>query len=311
MTEQHELLKKYLYEISVENAPSMKIEENASLAKASSFAIGGVADIACYPRSADELVCVIRTAKKADIPFFIAGNATNLLFDDDGYAGLIVFTTEMNGISVDGNIITVYAGAALTELCDIACSESLSGLEFAYGIPGTVGGAVYMNCGAFGGEISQILRKSTYYDPDTNEIVTINSDEHDFSYRHSFYMCSNKIILSAEFELISGNSRDIRAAMDDHMSHRIKNQPLDYPSAGSIFKRYNGYHISRLIEEAGLKGVTVGKACVSTKHAGFIVNLGGATAADVLELVDIIKEKIFGSHGIHIECEVIFVPSGR
>lgn len=168
-----------------------------------------------------------------------------------------------------------------------------------------------MNCGAFGGEISQVLNRSIYYDPDCGEIFSLSKDEHDFSYRHSFYTGKNKIILSAELELSEGNFGEIRLTMDEHMAHRIKNQPLEYPSAGSIFKRYNGYHISRLIEESGLKGRTVGNACVSQKHAGFIVNMGGAKAADVLELIEIVKKEIFMNHGINIECEVIFVPSGR
>jgi len=217
----------------------------------------------------------------------------------------------MKGITVDGEIMTLDAGVGLTTAANFALKEELAGLEFVYGIPGTVGGAIYMNGGAFGGEMSQIVVRSKFYDPVTKKLSVLEKDEHEFGYRHSFYSNKDKIIVSAEIRLSSGNADDIKKNMDEHMNYRKVNQPLDYPSAGSVFKRYPGYYTSKLIEEADLKGMRVGNAAVSDKHAGFIVNLGGAASDDVKKLIENIKDIIFEKNGIHIENEVIFVSDGK
>lgn len=277
------------------------------LSECSTFKIGGKADCVAYPRNEEELTAVCNAARQAGIPVFVAGNASNILFDDEGYRGLVLFTSAMRSAECRGDRIYAQCGASLTSVSVLASKNSLSGLEFLYGIPGTVGGGIYMNCGAFEGQIADVLTCSRYYDPDTGDIVTLDASEHEFSYRNSCYKEKNKIIISAEFKGTPCTG-DIRSVMDSYMKKRTDSQPLDMPNAGSVFKRYPGYYTSRLIEEAGLKGRSVGGAQVSLKHAGFIVNTGNATAGDVKELIEIIKEEIYRINGIHIECEIIFAP---
>ncbi len=277
------------------------------LSECSTFKIGGKADCVAYPRNEEELTAVCNAARQAGIPVFVAGNASNILFDDEGYRGLVLFTSAMRSAECRGDRIYAQCGASLTSVSVLASKNSLSGLEFLYGIPGTVGGGIYMNCGAFEGQIADVLTCSRYYDPDTGDIVTLDASEHEFSYRNSCYKEKNKIIISAEFKGTPCTD-DIRSVMDSYMKKRTDSQPLDMPNAGSVFKRYPGYYTSRLIEEAGLKGRSVGGAQVSLKHAGFIVNTGNATAGDVKELIEIIKEEIYRINGIHIECEIIFAP---
>ena len=292
-----------------DSGKAIKVKYDYPLSFCSTFRIGGNADAAAFPENSSELIEIYRAAAEAEIPVFSAGNASNILFDDSGYRGVVLFTTGMKNIGFDGEKIHAESGAMLTSLSSFAQKNSVAGFSFLYGIPGTVGGGLYMNCGAFGGEISDILTESTYYEPDSDEIVTIGNTDHGFGYRKSCYQNSDKIILSASFRAESGDAEKIRSEMDERMAYRSEKQPLDLPSAGSVFKRYPGYYTSRLIEEAGLKGRAVGGACVSKKHAGFIVNLGGATASDVKELINQIKTEIFNRYGIHIECEIVFAPS--
>jgi UDP-N-acetylmuramate dehydrogenase len=191
-------------------------------------------------------------------------------------------------------------------LANEACRAGLSGLEFGYGIPGSVGGGVYMNAGAYEHDLSEVVIKSWYYDTEKRGFGLTGYEEHGFSYRHSAYMGTSKIILSVEMQLKEGDPAVIRAQMDDYMARRRAKQPLEYPSAGSAFKRYPGYFTAKLIDEAGLKGFSVGDAAVSEKHAGFVINKGNATASEVKELMAIIEEKIFEMQGIHIEREIIY-----
>lgn len=277
------------------------------LSECSTFRIGGEADCVAYPRNEEELTALCNAARQAEIPIFVAGNASNILFDDEGYRGVVLFTSAMRSSECRGDCIYAQGGASLTSVSALACKNSLTGLEFLYGIPGTVGGGIYMNCGAFEGQIADVLVCSRYYDIDTGNTVTLDVSEHEFSYRHSCYTGKKRIIVSAEFKGIPYTD-DIRGVMDAYMKKRTDSQPLDLPSAGSVFKRYPGCYTSRLIEEAGLKGRSVGGAQVSPKHAGFIVNTGNATAEDVKELIEIIKEEIYRINGIHIECEIIFAP---
>ena len=272
------------------------------------FRIGGSAAVYAIPATGEELIATVKLAKVEDAQFFILGRGSNIIFADAGYDGVVISTEKLKSIKVDGNKIWCEAGVSLNTLSALAKDESLAGLSFAYGIPGYVGGAVFMNAGAYGGEISNVLVKSTYYDTAKDEIGTCVGNEHHFGYRESVYReHPERIILSAEFELSPGNKDEIKAEMDDFMERRRSKQPLEFPSAGSVFKRCEGHFTGKLIEESGLKGTTVGGAQVSVKHAGFIINVGGATANDVLQLIDIIKDTIRKNYGLELVCEMIYV----
>ena len=210
-------------------------------------------------------------------------------------------------IKVIENRIIAEAGASLNLVCKTARDKELSGLEFAYGIPGSIGGAVFMNAGAYGGEMSQVVAQSTYLSLDDMTVHTIPLSAHEYGYRESVYRHNNWLVLSAVMELKKGEYDKINAAMNDYMSRRIDKQPLEYPSAGSVFKRYPGRYTGQMIEECGLKGYSIGGAQVSEKHAGFIVNKGGATSTDVLALIEHIKNEVYKKFDCCIECEVIHV----
>ena len=281
---------------------------NIPMSEHTTFRIGGNADVFARPDSVEKLVAALNIAKEENVRFFVLGRGSNLLFADEGFRGIIISTENLKKITVDGNVITCECGVTLTTLAQKARDASLAGLSFAYGIPGFVGGAVYMNAGAYGGQISDVLVRSTYYDVVSGEIGVLSGDEHKFGYRESAYKeDTNKIILSAEFELASGDSAVIRSEMDDYMERRRSKQPLEYPSAGSVFKRPVGYFAGLLIEESGLKGKKVGGAMVSEKHAGFIVNAGGATAADVLGLVKLIQDTVKERYAVDLVCEIIYI----
>ena len=297
----------YLSFIEFLKSKDIEYKENCVLAEYSSFKIGGNADIALFPDSIDKLIDAVHEMKKLRIKYTVIGNGTNVLFADSGYRGAIVFTTEMKSCTVTGNMISCESGHSFTGLALTAQKNSLSGLEFAYGIPGTVGGAVFMNAGAYGGETAYVLEESTYYDPATNTISRLYGCEHKFGYRHSVYMEKDVIILRALFRLKHGDPDTIKEKMDTLMQKRRDKQPLEYPSAGSAFKRYPGYYTAQLIDELGLKGYSIGGAQVSEKHAGFIINKGGATSHDVLELIGYIKDRIYEKYAIAIEPEIRFI----
>ena len=288
-----------------------KIEysENTPLAQYTSFRIGGQARIAVFPKSCDEAVTVFDILRTEAVPTVILGNGTNVLVSDDGYNGAAVILSGLRSCTVSGGMITADAGVPLTSLALTAAKNSLSGLEFAYGIPGTLGGAIYMNAGAYGGEMSQVIASSRYYDLATGECGVIAGEAHEFAYRHSVYMDSTKVILSAAIQLTPGQRDYIEERMNGYMSKRREKQPLEYPSAGSTFKRGNGFITSQVIDEVGLKGRRVGAAEVSEKHAGFVINKGGATAKDVLALVEIIKNEVKEKTGYDIECEIRYIGS--
>nr|MBQ4319312.1 UDP-N-acetylmuramate dehydrogenase [Clostridia bacterium] len=283
-------------------------EQNKSLAECSTFRIGGKVKAAVYPESDDAFKTVLGILSNSDVRHIVFGNCSNVLFDDRGYDGIIVFTAKMSSVKIDGTTVIADAGVPFTQLAAAAQRESLTGLEFAYGIPGTVGGAVFMNAGAYDGETSGVLEWTEYCDPKTGSINRIENAAHDFSYRHSIFMENGCIILRSAFALKKGDRSEIKSKMDGFMTARRDKQPLEYPSAGSTFKRYPGYFTAKLIDEAGLKGFSVGGAQVSEKHAGFIINKGNATSADVMSLIDVITEKIRENHGITIEREVRYLP---
>lgn len=294
---------------------TLELLENEPLSKHSSFKIGGEARYAIFPKSKDELISAIKTVTRNNVKFKIVGNGSNLLFDDDGFDGAIIFTKNMSSTeyvhSASGTFIRVECGKSLTELAsETGKKHCLTGLEFAYGIPGTLGGAVYMNAGAYGGQMSDVVVETEYFDPSSNEIKVISKGEHDFSYRHSIFEDHPEyVILSTLLELKEGNAEEIFAAMSKNMSARKEKQPLEYPNAGSTFKRPGGnLFAGKLIEDSGLKGYTVGGAQVSEKHAGFTINRGGATCRDVLAVIEHTKNTVLEKFGVELECEVIYIP---
>ncbi len=293
----------------------IEIRENEPLCKHAYFKIGGHASFAAFPKTEEELLSVIDTAKTNKIKFFIAGNGSNLLFDDGGFDGVVIFTKHLSFVEYlhrrDSTLIEVGCGKNLTELASEAGKKHmLTGLEFAYGIPGSVGGAVYMNAGAYGGQISDLVAKTKYYDTQKNEIVTLSAPDHCFDYRHSIFAEHPEyIVLSTTLEMKEGDPEQILAQMTKNMEARREKQPLELPNAGSTFKRPGGgLFAGKLIEDSGLKGYTVGKAQVSTKHAGFTVNLGGASCADVLAVIAHTKETVLKNFGVELESEIIYVP---
>ncbi len=271
-----------------------------------SFKIGGNADVFVTVKNRDELKRAVLYLKNNQIPYMVIGKGSNLLVSDKGIDGAVISLSMLDDISVSEHEITVGAGVTLATLCKTALENSLSGLEFSFGIPGAVGGAVYMNAGAYGGEIKDCIVSCEYLDDD-GEIKTIKAEDMALGYRTSIFKENNNIILSATFKLKKGDKCEIKSAMEDFLSRRKEKQPLEYPSAGSTFKRPKGYFAGALIEQNNLKGVSVGDAQVSCKHAGFIINKGEATAKDVLELIDKIRETVLENDKVELCPEVIFV----
>lgn len=274
------------------------------LAPYTSFKIGGNAKMVVKPSTIAAIQPLLTLLKSQGERYCIIGNGSNMLVSSNGYDGtVIVISDALNKIEVQGRQIICEAGATLTRLCRAALESQLHGLEFAYGIPGTVGGSIYMNAGAYGGEIKDVLKSCTFID-ENGEMVTLPVSELDLSYRHSIFTGGNCCILSAEFELEHGDADTIRTEMDKYLASRKEKQPLEYPSAGSTFKRPDGNYASALIEQCGLKGCSVGGAMVSTKHSGFVINTGGATSDDVLKLVEHIKAVVYEKTGYNLECEI-------
>ena len=288
---------------------NIKYECGVPLSSLCTFKIGGPADIVVKPSTRDELVLSVSEAIKCNIPYLVIGNGSNLLFDDDGFSGAVIVTNGMRALSFDGNTVTADAGVPMTALALRAQGAELSGLEFAYGIPGCVGGAVTMNAGAYGGQMSDVLVSSEYYDPASGERITLDAGEHNYGYRESIYIDRpDLVVLGAVLELTSSSEEDAKRKCDENMAGRKEKQPLEYPSAGSVFKRPHGYFAAKLIQDAELKGVRVGDAEVSEKHSGFIINRGKATSRDVLELVEIIKTIVYEKFGVRLECEIRYIP---
>ncbi len=271
------------------------------------FRIGGPASLYVNVKSTDALREVLRIFNEASVRTFVLGRGSNVLFSDNGYDGAVVSLSMLDKISVEGETLTAQAGALVTNVAKKALESSLTGMEFLYGIPGTCGGGVFMNAGAYGGEMSSIVKESTYLDLSDYGIKKLAREDHDFGYRHSVFRKGGKVILQTSFCLKKGIMAEIGNCMKDLMKRRLSKQPLEYPSAGSIFKRCEGRFTGQMIEEAGLKGTTVGGAQISEKHAGFIINKGDATAADVLELINIVKTTVLRTHGANLECEMIYV----
>ena len=278
--------------------------ENEPMINHTSFKIGGNADIALTPQNEQMLAGIIKQCKNLDIPYYVLGNGSNLLVSDTGIRGAVIFTNAFNGIEqVDEFTIKCGAGVKNSQLCSFALEHSLSGFEFLWGIPGTVGGAVYMNAGAYGGEIKDVFVSSEHVD-NNGAIGEFSADDIDYSYRHSAYSDTGFAITSVMLRGTHAGQADIRRKMDELMQRRKDKQPLEYPSAGSVFKRPQNAYAAALIEECGLKGASVGGAQVSEKHSGFIINTGGATCSDVKILIEKIKEDVFLNKSISLECEI-------
>ncbi len=278
------------------------------LSRHTTFKIGGNADTYVKVTSASKLSTILKECKESDVDYLIIGNGSNLLASDDGYRGVIIrLDGEFRKIAlVDEDTIYCGAGASLAALCKFAQSSGLSGLEFAWGIPGTVGGAVFMNAGAYGGEMKDVVYSVNHITPD-GETGRTEKEDLAFGYRTSVYRSNKAIITGVTLKLKKDNPDDIRARMDDYLSRRSSKQPLEFPSAGSVFKRPEGAYAGALIEQCGLKGHSHGGAQVSEKHAGFIINRNNATAHDVKSLIREVQTKVFDETGYNLECELIIL----
>lgn len=278
--------------------------ENESLKNHSSFKIGGTASLFITPCTVQQVCITRRLCKQFDLPYFILGKGSNVLFNDSGFNGAVILIGKlMSDISVDKNNITAQAGANLSDLCKTAKEHSLTGLEFAFGIPGCVGGAVFMNAGAYDGEMKNALKSIEYLD-ENNSLQTISVENAEFGYRSSLFQNNDYCIVSATFALQQGNKDAIASKMQDFAQRRADKQPLNMPSAGSAFKRPIGAFAGALIDQCGLKGKTIGGAAISDMHCGFIVNNGNATCADVLDLADFVCKKVLDETGYNLEKEI-------
>lgn len=283
--------------------PEINIKQNEPLSRYTFTHTGGPADWLAFPKSVDEVQRLVEFAKQHQLPITVLGNASNLIVKDGGIAGLVLILTDMKAITVHDNTVTADAGAAYIDVTKVARDHSLSGIEFAAGIPGSVGGAVFMNAGAYGGETKNVIAKATVMDRD-GKIFELNNQELDFGYRHSSVQDRHLIVLSADFALTPGDFATIKAEMDDLNARRAAKQPLDLPSCGSVFKRPKGYFAGKLIHDSGLQGYTSGGAQVSKKHAGFIVNINHGTASDYLNVIHHVQKTVKEKFGVDLETEV-------
>ena len=283
--------------------PQVECLENEPMSKYTSFRVGGPAAVLLQPGTAEETEGLLAFLRERDIRFFVMGNGTNLLFPDEGYEGAVVRTARMDALrDLGGGRIAAGCGALLSRTAVFARDLALTGLEFAHGIPGSIGGAVVMNAGAYGGEMKDAVTETVYLDRAGVRRVCRGA-EHDFAYRHSRFV-EGETVLETTLQLAPGDEKEIGARMAELAAKRRASQPLDLPSAGSAFKRPKTGYAAALIDGAGLKGLRVGGAQVSEKHAGFIVNVGGATCADVLRLMDEVRERVLAASGVELEPEI-------
>ncbi|MBQ5840598.1 MAG: UDP-N-acetylmuramate dehydrogenase [Clostridia bacterium] len=283
------------------------VTADAPMAAATTFRVGGPADLLIDLPDNKAAAAVLRCCHENGIPYFWLGNGSNLLVGDRGIRGAVLRLDKGQEPRLTENgCIVAPAGMSLQRLCLFAREHSLTGLEFAYGIPGTVGGAVYMNAGAYDGQMADIVTEACCVTP-TGEETRLTAEELAMTYRHTALMERGDIVLNVTLRLQTGEQEAIATRMKELMGRRQEKQPLEYPSAGSFFKRPAGYFAGALVEQTGLKGFTVGGAQVSEKHAGFVINRGGATAADIRRLCEEVQERVFAAHGVHLEPEVRFV----
>lgn len=279
------------------------IVEDLLLKDHSTMRVGGIAKRACFPDTVEDLCKAVWECSMENEKFIIVGNCSNIVFPDEGYNGTVIFTYKLKGITVEGTRLTALCGEKLTAVAKAAADASLSGLEFAYGIPGTVGGGVFMNAGAYGGEIKDCLSSVRVLDLN-GEISMLPAESLELGYRHSILMEKDLFVLDATFDLVRGDREQIKSKNEENMRKRSDKQPLDMPSCGSVFKRPEGHYAGALIEQCGLKGFSIGGAQVSEKHAGFIVNTGDATAADIENLIKHIQNTVFENTGVTLTPEI-------
>lgn len=279
----------------------IKIDEK--LSEYVNFKVGGPADILLIPNSKEQVIKSIKICKENNIPFYLIGNGSNILVRDGGFRGVVLSLKNVKNIYVDGEKIEAECGVMLKEVSDKAIENSLTGFEFACGIPGTIGGAVFMNAGAYDGEISKVIESAEVIDENCN-IIRLSREELDFGYRSSLVMKKGYTVLSAVFKLEKGQVKTIKELIEDLTNKRESKQPLEYPSAGSTFKRPTGYFAGKLIQDAGLKGYSIGGAAVSEKHSGFVINKGNATAKDITDLIKHIQGEVKKQFGVDLHPEV-------
>lgn len=269
------------------------------------FKIGGNCIALIEPREVSDIVETIKICRENNIKFFVIGNGSNLLVPDEGYNGVIIkLKGEFSTIQVEGEYLIVNSGAKLSEIYTVAYENSLTGFEFASGIPGTIGGAIYMNAGAYGGEMKDIVESVEVLDLDNFELRELKNEELEFSYRKSIIQRKNYIVTTIKLKLQKGNKEEINAVYEDLRERRNSKQPLNFGSAGSTFKRPEGHFASKLIEDAGLKGYHINDAWVSEKHSGFVVNKGNASFKEVMELIEYVQKVVFEKFGVKLETEV-------
>ena len=285
----------------IAGAANVKLEE--PMKNHTTFRIGGPARYFVTPENADALILVIGLCRGEEKPFAVIGNGSNLLVSDQGYQGVVISTEKLDHCQVEGNQIRAGAGVKLARMAKQALEHGLAGLEFAAGIPGTVGGALVMNAGAYGGEMKDVLKEVTVMTA-AGEILVLPAEKLEMGYRTSLVKTKGYLVLSAVIVLEQGNQEAIKARMKELTEQRVSKQPLEFPSAGSTFKRPEGYFAGKLIEDAGLKGFSVGGAMVSEKHSGFVINYNDATASDVMELCRQVREKVKALSGVELEMEV-------
>ena len=287
------------------NKQGIPVRKDVPLAPFTTFHIGGPIALFAEPQSTEQLTTVLRDLRQREVFSFVLGRGSNVLFPDEPIDGVAIRTCCLDRVAVMGHTVTAQSGATLASIARAAQKAALTGLEFAHGIPGTLGGALFMNAGAYGGEMSQVVTSVLVYDSDRDETRRLAREQMEFFYRHSILQAHPEwTVLEATMTLEAGDAEAIDAQMQDYMQKRRDKQPLEYPSAGSTFKRPVGAFAGQLIEESGLKGYAIGGAMVSPKHAGFIVNTGGATARDVLALIEHVRSVVLRDHGVLLEPEV-------
>ena len=297
----------HLFQMLQKEVPGLELREKELMSRHTTFRVGGPATLMALPDTEEKLLAAVRISRSEGIEPLFIGMGSNLLVDDDGLDTFVIKTApQLNAFSVDGVRITALAGTPLVQIANAAADHGLTGLEFAHGIPGSLGGAVTMNAGAYDGEMRQVVKSVRVLDKN-NKVYDIPAEECNFRYRHSLFSDSEFLVLSAVIELKLGDENAIRARMAELMAKRKEKQPLEWPSAGSTFKRPEGYFAAALIDQCGLKGLSLGGAQVSEKHAGFVINTGDATCSDILALMNQVRERVLAETGVTLEPEVKYL----
>ena len=297
----------HLYLLLQREVPGLEVRAQEPMSSHTTFKVGGPAAVMALPVTEQQLVSAVKLARSEGVEPLLVGLGSNLLVDDNGLTAFVIRTApQMNACKVEGTTVTAWAGAPLAQVANAAADRGLTGLEFAHGIPGSLGGGVTMDAGAYDGEMRQVVRSVRALNRNC-EVEELSAEQCEFSYRHSVFSDGSRLVLSAVMELQPGEEAAIRSRMAELMAKRKEKQPLEWPSAGSTFKRPAGHFAAALIDQCGLKGMTVGGAKVSEKHAGFVINAGGATCCDILNLMDKIRERVFRETGVELEPEVKYL----